>query len=227
MLRRMCSVLHAPACTGLNKHVYLGHPFPTPLCLLYGTAVRAIASVADRAGSEGLRLFGMWSSEAPAVEETPETPEESPEQPSDGPLKDPLLFKNEGQLEMQIDGGEWITCWAQTEDIEGTWAFTMYTVPPPWRPKPDPDEEPENPAEGEGELKEDGGNAKAEKGEPELPERVVIDSVDLLKMSSIEVVNEKPEKLDAAAEMIGQIEMAIAGLDGNLESFDNLSTNEK
>ena len=164
-----------------------------------------------------------------------ETPEESPEEPSDGPPKDPSLFKNEGHLEMQIDGGEWIKCWAQTEDIEGTWALTMYTAPPPWRPKPDPDEEPDVPAEdggepedeGEPDKDKDGVKEQAEDGEPELPERVVIDSVDLLKMSSMEVVAERSEKLDAAAEMIGQIEMAIAGLNENLESFDNLTTNEK
>jgi hypothetical protein len=164
----------------------------------------------------------MWGSSSPAEEtpETPETPEESPEGP---PAKDPALFKNAGDLEMRIDGGERIKCWARTEDIEGTWAFTMYTVPPPWRKKQDPDEETDAPAEGDGEPKEGEANDK-----PELPERVVIESVDLLKMASIEVVSkERLEKLDAAAEMIGQVEMAIAGLDGNLESFDSLSTNEK
>ena len=147
-----------------------------------------------------------------------ETPEESPESPP----KEPSLFKNEGYLDMRIDGGKWVKCWARTEDIEGTWAFTLYTEPPPWRPKPDPDEE--KPQEGE-----DGG-AKAEEklnNEPELPERIVVDSVDLLKMASIEVVYDKSEKLDAAAELIGQVEIAIAGLEGSLETFDDLNTNEK
>ena len=125
-----------------------------------------------------------------------EAPKESPE---GSPPKDPSLFKNEGHLEMRIDGGEWVSCWARTEDIEGTWALTMYTTPPPWRPKPDPDEEQ---PQDEGESAPSG----QPQDEPELPERIVVDSVDLLKMASIEVVSEKSEKLDAAAELIGQVE---------------------
>ena len=55
----------------------------------------------------------------------------------------------------------------------------------------------------------------------------MLDSVDLLRAASIEVVVDRSEKLDAAAEMIGQVEFAIADLDGSLETFDSLSANEK